>query len=145
MSESTSNSTDFILISDSQVYPSEVLEESLPLEAQVELGQEIDSDLDNEFIEVFEKEEEIKKSYLLSKKFLMIVGGAALCATALPIILGMGERSKISKTFECQKAQQVRTTQSNTETLLARFRALGVEPPPASIQTTRLSACGPGE
>jgi hypothetical protein len=123
----------------------EALEEVVPLEAQVDLIETLEpvvEEIQSQPEEVFEEE---VKTPLFTKKFLMIIGGIALAAASIPIIMGMGELSRTSKAFECQKAQQARTTQSSIETLQARFRALGVEPPSISIETMSLSACGPGE
>jgi hypothetical protein len=139
-----SDSTNFVLISDVQSI--EALEDVIPLETQVELVENLEPAVVEEIQSLPEKVvEEVNKPSLLTRKFLMIIGGVAVSATAFPILMGMEEISRISNATECQKAQQVRTNQSSIETLQARFRALGVLPPAATFEATSLSACGPGE
>jgi hypothetical protein len=116
-----------------------------PLENQVDLVETLKPVIEEVQSAPEKVEKEVNKPSLLTRKFLMIIGGVAVSATAFPILMGMEEISRISNATECQKAQQVRTNQSSIETLQARFRALGVEPPAVSIQATSLSACGPGE
>jgi hypothetical protein len=150
-----SNANDVILLPGQQsedflqeAIPLDVLDsefiEVIPLpEAQVELSETLEPFVFQETEELIEAE--INKNSLFTKKFLWIIGSTALCAVAFPIFMGIGERSQISQALECQKVQQIRANQSSIETLQARFRALGVEPPAVSIETTSLSACGPGE
>jgi hypothetical protein len=138
-----SQSKEFILVS--EVQGTEAMEEVISLDAEVELSETLEpvvEEIQSQPEEVFE---EGVKTPLFTKQFSMIIGGVALCVAAFPIFMGTGEISRISNASECQKAQQIRTNQSSIETLQARFRALGVEPPAVSIETTSLSACGPGE
>jgi hypothetical protein len=139
------NENDVILLPGQQ--SEDFLQEAIPLEDQVELSESLEPVLVEETQpqEAEEIAEEVKKTPLFARQFSLIVGGVAICASALPIIMGMGEISRISNASECQKAQQIRTNQSSIEALQARFRALGVEPPSISIETMSLSACGPGE